>query len=88
MRRPETFESPACATVGGDFWFPERDTGTNNTTEMLTAKAICRTCPHRTECAEWGVNKEVHGIWGGLTPRERASIRRQRRIRIQEAKSA
>ena len=88
MRRPEQFESPACATVGGDFWFPEKDAGSYNTVEMVTAKSICRTCPHRTECAEWGITKELHGIWGGLTPKDRIAIRRQRKIMIREGKIA
>ena len=88
MREPASYEAPSCATVGGDFWFPERDIGTSNTAEMVIAKSICRTCPHRTECAEWGINKELHGIWGGLTPRDRSSIRRTRKIKIWEDKIA
>jgi len=82
MREPNQFEAPSCAEVGGDFWFPERDNG-SNTTEMLFAKSICRSCPHQSECAEWGIRNEVHGIWGGLVSRELRKIRRQRGITLQ-----
>jgi WhiB family transcriptional regulator, redox-sensing transcriptional regulator len=84
MREPHQFEAPACAEVGGDFWFPERDNG-SNTTEMLFAKSICKSCPHQTECAEWGIVNEAHGIWGGLVVKERLKIRRQRGIRLKES---
>ena len=82
MREPRFYENPACATVGGDFWFPEKHDGTSNSTEMLMAISICKGCPHRTECAEWGVQKERFGIWGGITERQRRIIRRQRNITL------
>jgi WhiB family transcriptional regulator, redox-sensing transcriptional regulator len=46
------------------------------------AKSICNLCPHRIECAEWGIENEYYGIWGGLTERQRQSIRRQRNISL------
>jgi hypothetical protein len=55
-----------------------------NTVEMAMAKSICRTCPHKAECAEWGIKNEVHGIWGGLVPKERFSIRLSRNISLRE----
>lgn len=84
MREPYQYEAPACAGVGGDFWFPERDGGTANTTEMLMAVSICKMCPHQAECAEWGIRNENFGIWGGLTETTRRHIRRSRRIKIEE----
>lgn len=82
MREPYQFEAPACAEVGGDFWFPEKGNG-SNTTEMAFAKSICKGCPHQSECAEWGIVNEAHGIWGGLVSRERQKIRRRRGITLQ-----
>lgn len=81
LRRPERFESPSCATVGGDFWFPESGDG-GSVADAAYAKSICAGCPHRKECAEWGIYKEAHGIWGGLTIRDRQIVRRQRGIKI------
>ena len=84
MREPRFYENPSCADVGGDFWFPEKDNGYLYTKEMEMAKAICRLCPHQAECAEWGIQKEIHGIWGGLAAKTRADIRSKRRIIIKE----
>ena len=74
MRSPREFENPLCAQVGGDIWFPEK--GDN----CQEAKAICNGCSHRTECAEWGIKHELHGIWGGLSGNERRLIRRKKNI--------
>ena len=82
MREPRFYENPACATVGGDFWFPEKEAGSSNTTEMVMAKSICRRCPHQAECLEWGIQNEMHGIWGGVAEGERRLIRRKRRITL------
>jgi hypothetical protein len=80
MRSPRFYENPSCAQVGGEFWFPERTDGSMNTVEMVMAKSICHTCPHKAECAEWGINKEQFGIWGGLTQADRVPIRKQLNI--------
>jgi WhiB family redox-sensing transcriptional regulator len=82
VREPRFYEDPACASVGGDFWFPEKEAGGSNSTEMVMAKSICRRCPHQSECAEWGIQNEIHGIWGGVTEGERRLIRRKRRITL------
>lgn len=88
MREPAKYEAPLCASVGGDFWFPEKEAGSSNSTEMLMAKSICRQCPHQAECAEWGIQNENFGIWGGITEGERRFIRRQRKITIKEERIA
>ena len=47
----------------------ERETRINN------AKAVCRTCPVRTECLEHALKiPEPYGIWGGLSEDERAQL--------------
>lgn len=84
IRRPEQFESPSCATVGGDFWFPEKEKGGISQVDAKFAKSICRSCIHQSECAEWGIQKENHGIWGGLTDMDRRAIRRKRGIRVNQ----
>ena len=82
MREPKNYEAPACAEVGGDLWFPER-TNKNKAEEMALAKLICKRCPHQSECAEWGIVNETHGIWGGLLVTERHNIRKRRGIKVQ-----
>lgn len=84
VREPSQYEAPSCATIGGDFWFPDKEQESISLTEAQYAKSICMRCPHRKECAEWGIRKENFGIWGGLSPRERFRIRQQRGIRLNQ----
>lgn len=44
------------------------------------AKAICVECPVREACLEHAITvREKHGVWGGLTARERRRLIRRRR---------
>jgi WhiB family redox-sensing transcriptional regulator len=44
------------------------------------AKTICGMCAVRQTCLEFALtNREKHGVWGGLTERERRRVLRQRR---------
>ncbi|MGH8993328.1 MAG: WhiB family transcriptional regulator [Acidimicrobiia bacterium] len=45
-----------------------------------SAKKICAECPVRKPCLEFALStREKHGVWGGLTERERRRVLRQRR---------
>lgn len=94
MRQPREYENPSCASVGGDFWFPEKAnskgavrTLSGTSFEVQMAKAICKSCIHKLECAEWGLKREYFGIWGGLTEGERRPIRRSLNIKVEEVYS-
>ena len=82
MREPRFYENPSCASVGGDFWYPEKIKESNFALETTIAKSICGGCSHRTECAEWGIYRERYGIWGALTEKERWKIRREKDIEL------
>ena len=44
------------------------------------AKSICALCPVRQACLEFALTtREKHGVWGGLTERERRRVLRRRR---------
>ena len=44
------------------------------------AKTICGMCAVRQPCLEFALaTREKHGVWGGLTERERRRMLRQRR---------
>jgi WhiB family redox-sensing transcriptional regulator len=44
------------------------------------AKAVCAVCTVREECLDFALRLKVaHGVWGGLSERERRSVRRDRR---------
>ncbi|MEV8315099.1 WhiB family transcriptional regulator [Streptomyces sp. NPDC059900] len=43
------------------------------------AKAICSGCPVRTECLVFALDSRMeHGVWGGMTDRERRALLRRR----------
>jgi hypothetical protein len=86
MREPSQYEAPSCESVGGDFWFPDAKIDAKSIEDTKYAVSICNRCPHRRECAEWGIKKEYFGIWGGLTLRQRQKIRDQRGIRLNQEK--
>jgi len=64
------------AACAGRWYFTE---GT-----IAEQKAVCRGCPVRNACAEFGLeepttDKTDTTVWGGLSPEERRELRRQRR---------
>lgn len=82
-RQPWEFDQPLCAQVGAELFFQDdRDDKKAGMSEIdyNAAKRICNSCVHQTECAEWGIQHEVHGVWGGLTPQDREKIRRNRKM--------
>ena len=49
--------------------------------EPSAARAICRTCPVASPCAEFAIAHRLSfGIWGGTTGREREAIAKERGI--------
>ncbi|MEU6350143.1 WhiB family transcriptional regulator [Streptomyces sp. NPDC047072] len=43
------------------------------------AKAVCNGCPVRTECLASALDNRIdHGVWGGMTDRERRALLRRR----------
>lgn len=55
-----------CAQVDMDGFFPEKGGSTRQ------AKAVCLMCPVREVCLEYALDNRVqHGIWGGVSERER-----------------
>jgi WhiB family transcriptional regulator, redox-sensing transcriptional regulator len=61
----------ACAGTDPDLWFAA------GAIEHRIAKRICRLCPVREECLAYAMDAPVdHGVWGGLTERERRRYRR------------
>jgi len=45
------------------------------------AKRVCQTCPVRRTCGEYALKHRIeHGVWGGMTERERRAILRRRTV--------
>lgn len=60
-----------CTGFDGDMWYA--DPGRRDL--VVTAKAICGMCPVQTDCLEFALRtKEAWGVWGGMTPTERARM--------------
>lgn len=74
------------ATKDYDPWYGDSDNEEDN--EMEDAKAICKgtydgnPCPLLSACLEFALdNNERYGVWGGMTPTERLSVRKSRKAR-------
>jgi WhiB family redox-sensing transcriptional regulator len=69
-------DDAACKGMDADLFFPER--GDIHTTNA--AKAVCRSCPARTQCLNHALdNHEGIGVWGGTSASERHTMWRNRR---------
>jgi len=63
-----------CAQTDPSAFYPEA--GQADVSEV--AKKVCGHCDVRSKCLEYAlVNKEVYGIWGGLSERERRRLRKR-----------
>ncbi len=72
-----------CLGVDPDLFFPERGASTRE------AKEVCRSCVVREDCLEFALAiGEKHGIWGGMSERERRRLRRQRALERKVANTA
>lgn len=74
LDRAEWMAEAACRGADPELFFPSRGDPTRE------AKAICWSCRVREECLEYALaNGEKHGLWGGMSERQRRSVRRDRR---------
>lgn len=71
---PEAWRQEAlCAETDPEAFFPEKGGSTRD------AKKICVKCDVRAQCLAYALERgERHGIWGGLSERERAKLRNGR----------
>lgn len=83
-KRPWEFEQPLCAEVGSFYFYldDKSERNSDSLSDYSIAKSLCFQCPHNADCAEWGIKNEAHGLWGGLTPKERALQRQKRGLRL------
>lgn len=70
----------ACHTSNIDpeiyFPYPRR----YNRKELAIVKKVCDSCPVQVECLDYALkNNEEWGIWGGLTPKQRTTLKKKRK---------
>ena len=71
-------EQAACRGTDLDVFYPERGETAG------PARQVCAVCPVREPCLEYVLsNRITHGIWGGLTERERRPLQS---ARLQDAR--
>lgn len=69
-RRPEWQDDALCAQTDPEAFYPEKGGSTRE------AKRVCLACPVRDECLQDALERnDQHGIWGGLSHRERSKLR-------------
>lgn len=76
LDRGDWRDQGACIDAEPEIFFPRRGEST------VEAKLICTVCVVRLACLEFGMSQK-HGIWGGLSERQRR-IERRRRAGIPE----
>jgi WhiB family redox-sensing transcriptional regulator len=67
-----------------EMWFPVHAGPRLRGAELkrvLAAKAVCGSCPVRSECLEYAAATGQRGIWGGLTEEQRRTSRLCRKLR-------
>jgi WhiB family redox-sensing transcriptional regulator len=63
-------ELAACRGADLNLFFPERGESAG------PARRVCAACPVREPCLDYAITNRIsHGIWGGLTERERRALR-------------
>ena len=70
----------ACRQVdSGMFFAPDGERAHERDVREARAKAVCARCPVVAPCAAYAIrHDERYGVWGGLSERERATLRLRR----------
>lgn len=67
----------ACRGIADLFYKSDLDPGDQSRHWITKAKAVCKDCPVRPQCAAYALAvAEPYGIWGGFTESERALLRK------------
>ncbi|MFM9026524.1 MAG: WhiB family transcriptional regulator [Bacteroidota bacterium] len=81
-----------CSGNDLNIWFPHAEKTGNKAKfvenyrkaleDTKTAKQICSECSIQITCLSYALYHESYGIWGGLTERERQTMRRKQGIKM------
>jgi WhiB family redox-sensing transcriptional regulator len=77
--RPTWQDQAACAGMGTTLFF----SGKGDNRWVAEAKAMCARCDVVEECLQWAIDTgSRHGVFGGLTPRERQGMKLGKGVRL------
>lgn len=63
-------EQALCAQTSPEAFYPEKGESAR------PARSVCARCPVTQTCLQWAMDHhEPHGIWGGLSTKERRRLR-------------
>lgn len=89
VRRPnlgtstEWMDRANCVGTDPEAWFPGKGGRVSG-----AQRRVCGACEVKGECLLYALTFNLGGIWGGLTERERRTLKRQERVTIQTATTA
>jgi len=66
------------------YYFDSKDVDLLPKSGYDVVKSLCFKCAHQTDCLEWGIRYESHGLWGGASETRRREIRKERGIVLNE----
>ncbi|WP_405794063.1 WhiB family transcriptional regulator [Streptomyces sp. NBC_01506] len=66
---PDWRAEALCAETDPEIFYPERGDS------VTAALEICMGCPVRRACADYAIEHEAEGVWGGLSAKQRRAIR-------------
>lgn len=66
---PPWIDQALCAQVDPEIFYPEKGMS------FYAARRVCASCPVVAQCLEYAIeNREEYGLWGGTTPKQRATL--------------
>ena len=75
--KPEPWTQEAlCAETDPEIFFPSK----GDKEAVVLARTVCAECPVAAQCLDYALRmNETHGVWGGLSPKQRAQLRNGRK---------
>lgn len=75
---PTWRDRAACLGMDPEDWFPVSELESGSVlAHVEQVKGICRSCPVIESCLSWALDtQQQFGIWGGMTAKERTSLKR------------
>jgi len=71
----KVMDKASCHGVPNDWFYPEQAQWEGDKQLINRAREICMKCPIYKQCYDHSIRHEEFGLWAGMSPRQRRSIR-------------